>query len=239
MLQIIFQRSLSTSSLLKQTAAVRVLSSGLASPGIGEEKRIHFNEQVEQRIVLEMKGDDDDESHETDSNDSHDYDNSDSDDGVVMMARTKSKQKLPPMSSRRATPQASHSSDSKTIAMLPTTTLKYGEYALESPETAIEHGNYFWNGCKPSPSPRPGTLRPSKPSSHILLGDDLYEDDADVDQQPPGAIAPDHAKQNFTEHNSPTRAAALLVRPPPLNAWNGFPGALYLWFQDRFLTLHK
>jgi hypothetical protein len=236
MSQIIFQRSLSTSSLLKQIAAVRVLSSVLASPGIGEEKRISFNEQVEQRIALEMKGNDDDE---TDSNDTHDYDNSDSDNGVVMMARTKSKQKLPPMSSRRAAPQASHNGDSKTIAMLPSTTLKYGEYALESPETAIEHGNCFWNSCKPSLSPRPGTLRPSKPSSRILLGDDLYEDDADVDQQPPSAVAPDHAKQNFMEHSSPTRAAALLVRPPWLNAWGGFPGALYLWFQDRFLTLHK
>ena len=236
MLQIIFQRSLSTSSLLKQTAAVRVLSLGLASPGIGEEKRIHFNEQVEQRIVLEMKDDDDDE---TDSNDAHDNDNSDSDDGVVMMARTKSKQKLPPMSSRTATPQTSHSGDSKTIAMLPTTSLKYGEYALESPETAIEHGNCFRNNCKPSPSPRPGTLRPSKPSSRILLRDDLYEDDADVDQQPPSAVATDHAEQNFTEHNSTTRAAALLVRPPLPNAWNGFPGVLYLWFQDLFLTLHK
>jgi hypothetical protein len=180
MSEIILRRSLSASLLLKQAAvAVRVLSSGLASPGIGEKKRIHFNEQVEQCIALEMKGDDDEEP---DSYVVHDSDDSDSDGGAVMMGRTNSKRKLSLMPSRRATPQASFSGDNKTIAMLPSTTLKYGE----SPETATEHGSDFSNSCKLSPSPPQGTPRPSSP---ILLGDDFEEDDAHADRQPPSAFA--------------------------------------------------
>jgi hypothetical protein len=133
MSEIILPRSFSASLLLKQTSvAIRVLSSGLASPDIGEKKRIHFNEQVKQCIALEMKGDNDEEPD-------GDSDDSDSDDGVVMMARTNTKWKLPLMSRRRATQQASFSGDSKTIAMLPSTTLKYREYNPESLETAREH----------------------------------------------------------------------------------------------------
>ena len=180
MSEIILQRSLSASSLLKQAVvAVRVLSSGLASPDIGEKKRIHFNEQVEQCISLETKGNDDEEP---DSYAIHDYDDSDLDDGAAMMTQTNSKRKLPLMSSRRATPQASFSGDSKTIAMLPSTTLKYGE----SSETAMEHDSGFWNSCKLSPSPLQGTPRPSSP---ILLRDDFEEDNAHIDRQPPSAFA--------------------------------------------------
>jgi hypothetical protein len=179
MSEIILQRSLSASSLLKQAVvAVRVLSSGLASPDIGEEKHIHFNEQVEQCISLETKGDDE----EPDSCAIHDYDDSDLDDGAAMMTQTNSKRKLPLMSSRRATPQASFSGDSKTIAMLPSTTLKY----RESPETAMEHDSGFWNSCKLSPSPLQGTSRPPSP---ILLRDDFEEDNAHIDRQPPSAFA--------------------------------------------------
>jgi hypothetical protein len=173
--EIILQRSLSTSLLLKQ-AAVRVLSSGLTSPSIGEKKRIHFNEQVKQCIALEMKGDDDEEP---DSYDTHDSDDSDSDDGAVMMMRTNSKRKLPLTSSKRVTPQVSFSGDNKTIAMLPSTTLKY----RESPETVMEHNSGFWHSCKLYPS------LPPRPSSPILLGDSFEEDDAHMDWQPPSAFA--------------------------------------------------
>jgi hypothetical protein len=183
MSEIILQRSLSASSLRKHAAAaVRVLPSGLASPSIGEKRRIHFNEQVKQCIALEMKGDDDEEP---DSYAIHDYDDSDSDNGAVMMSSTNSKRKLPLMSSRRAASQASVSGDSKTIAILPSTTLKYREYNLESPETAMEHGNGFWNRCKLSPFPQ-GTLRPL---SQIFPEDGFEEDDAHIDQQPPSAFA--------------------------------------------------
>lgn len=165
-----------------------ISSSGLASPGgTGEKKHIHFNEQVEQCIALEMKGDDEEEP---DSYAIHDYDDSDSDDGAIMMKRSNSKRKLPPLHSRRTTPRQSFSAESKTIAMLPSTTLKYRADTPEPPETAMKHSsNGFWNGSKLSPSPSQETLRPSKPSTRMLLGDDEDEDDEDMNWQPPSAFA--------------------------------------------------
>jgi hypothetical protein len=65
-----------------------VFSSGLASPGTGEGMHIHFNEQVEQCISLEMKGGEDEEP---DSYAIQDYDSSDLDDTAIMMKRTNSK----------------------------------------------------------------------------------------------------------------------------------------------------
>lgn len=226
--EIMLQRSLSASSLLKQAAAAvqaqqsavegdfsrpglnrttsdyvtfpfssrrlsrentstlsSITSSGLATPGMGEKKHIHFNEQVEQCIALECKGDDEDQ----DSYAIQDYDDSDSDDGGIMMKRSNSKRKLPPISNKKTTPRPSFSTESKTIAMLPSTTLKYREDTPESQETAMKHSNGYWNGTKLSPSPSQETLRPSKPSSRMLLGDDDEEDDADMDWQPPSAFA--------------------------------------------------
>jgi hypothetical protein len=228
MSEIMLQRSLSSSSLLKQAAAAvqaqqsesggmdrpglgratsdytgfpfssrrlsrenpsmlsSVSSSGLASPGTGEKKHIHFNEQVEQCIALDMKGDDDEEA---DPYALHNYDDSSSDDGAIMMKGSKSKRKLPPLHSRRTTPRQSFSAESKTIAMLPSTTLKYREDTPEPQETAMKHSNGFWNGSKLSPSPSQETLRPSKPSTRMLLVDDDEDDDADMDWQPPSAFA--------------------------------------------------
>jgi hypothetical protein len=222
MSEIMLQRSLSSSSLLKQAAAAvqaqqsenyvgigrpgmgrtssdyayplssrrlsrentsmlsSISSSGIASPG--EKKHIHFNEQVEQCIALEMKGDDDDEP---DTYAIHDYD-SDSDDGGIMMKRSNSRRKLPPFHKKKTTPRQSFSAESKTIAMLPSTTLKYRADTPEPPETAMKHSNGFWNGSKLSPSPSQETLRPSKPSTRMLLGDD--EEDDDMDWQPSSAF---------------------------------------------------
>lgn len=160
-----------------------ISSSGLASPGTGEKKHIHFNEQVEQCIALDMKGDDDEEP---DSYAIHDYD-SDSDDGAIMMKRSNSKRRLPPLHSKRTTPRQSFTAESKTIAMLPSTTLKYRADTPEPPETAMKHSNGIWNGTKLSPSPSQETLRPSKPSTRMLLGDD--EEDDDMDWQPTSAFA--------------------------------------------------
>ena len=115
-----------------------VFSSGLASPGTGEGKHIHFNEQVEQCISLEMKGG---EEEEPDSYAIQDYNSSDSDDGAIMMKRTNSNWRLPLISSRQGKPRANSSADSKTIAVLPSTTLKCGEKALPPLETAVKHNN--------------------------------------------------------------------------------------------------
>ena len=163
-----------------------ISSSGIASPGTGEKKHIHFNEQVEQCIALDVKGDDEEEPE---AYAIHDYSDSDSDDGGIMMKRSNSNRKLPPLNKTKSTPRASFSAESKTIAMLPSTTLKYREDTPEPQETAMKHSSGFWNGSKLSPSPSQETLRPSKPSSRILLGSDEDDDDADVDWQPPKAFA--------------------------------------------------
>ncbi|TAQ89563.1 hypothetical protein B7494_g2130 [Chlorociboria aeruginascens] len=220
MSEIMLQKSLSSSSLLKQAAAAvqaqqsergerpvlgrtssdyvgfqfssrrpsqntsalsSVNSSGLVSPGSRERKHIHFNEQVEQCIALEMKGEHDDE---LDLLPIYDNEDSDSDDGAIMMKRSDSKRKLPPL---RTNSKTNFSTDSKTIAMLPSTTLKYREDTPEPHDSAMKHSsNAFWSGSRLSPSPSQETLKPSKASTRMLLGDD--EDDPAVDWQPPNAF---------------------------------------------------
>jgi hypothetical protein len=204
-----------------------ISSSGVASPaGNGGEKHIHFNEQVEQCIAIDVKGDNELEE-EIDSYAIHDdsYD-SDSDDGV-MMKRSNSSRQLPTPGGARAgagsagrlgvkkvqTPRNSFSQESKTIAMLPSTTLKdledsnSGSSADGSSSSSTDHNNgtgamkhsSFWGGSLSpsaekggiSPSPSQETLRPSKPSSsgRFLLSDEDEDDDVDLDWQPPSAFA--------------------------------------------------
>jgi hypothetical protein len=157
-----------------------VSSSGFHSPSY-EKKHIHFNEQVEQCIALEIKGEDDDDYVEYAVGS-----DSDSDDGV-MMKRSMSKRKLPPLGSKRGTPRNnSFSGEPKTIASLPSTTLKYREDTPEPQETAMKHSSGL---SKLSPSPSQETLRPSKPSSSgFLLGDDDDSDD-DINWMPNTSFA--------------------------------------------------
>ncbi|CAG8977189.1 hypothetical protein HYALB_00006726 [Hymenoscyphus albidus] len=229
MSEIMLQRSISSSSLLKQAAAAvqaqqlevpnrplllgratsdyaypfssarssqdhtstltSMTSSGLASPGTRERKHIHFNEQVEQCIALEIKGDDDEPDIY-----SRDYDDSDSDDEAIMMKPSKIKRALPPL--KKPILNHSSSADNKTIAMLPSTTLKYREDTPEPQETAMKHSNGIWNGSRLSPSPSQETLRPSKPSSRMLLGED--EDDDDLDWEPPSSLG--NRKDSISVH---------------------------------------
>ncbi|KAK4452989.1 hypotheticall protein [Podospora aff. communis PSN243] len=213
MSEIMLQRSLSTSSLVKQAAAAvqaqqkeglkrigrrpglerattdyvafpfssrgvshdntslfpSAISSGFISPS-GEKKHIHFNEQVAQCIAVEVKGDDDDEEPVV-----YDYD-SDSDDGAIMMKQTKTKKKRPLVKRPKS---GSASTESKTIAMLPSTTLKYREDTPEPTETAMKHSVFRSPVISPSPSQE--TLRPSKKSGKLFIGSD-DEDDDDEDE---------------------------------------------------------
>jgi hypothetical protein len=107
----------------------------LAPPRMREGKRIHFDEHVEQCIALEVKNGDDDEPE---SYAVHDYDDSDSDDGGIMMKRSNSLRKLPPVSNKTISRQ-SVSTDKKTIAMLLSTTLKR-EDIPECPPTDSGYG---------------------------------------------------------------------------------------------------
>lgn len=131
-----------TSSLLASAS-----SSGIVSPTSGR-KRIHFNEQVEQCIAVDIRGDDDGNDTPVDI-----YGSSDSDGGAIMMKQTTRRKRRMPLVRRK-----SKSSEGKTIAMLPSTTLKDREDITE-PETAMKHGNRVYRSPVISPSSSQETLR--------------------------------------------------------------------------------
>lgn len=205
MSEIMLQRSLTTSSLLKQAAAAvqaqeapragrpsfqrsntdcvtvsfssrrssqdrsnslepSTDSSGLTSPLCGR-KHIHFNEQVEQCIAIDVKGDDDDA--DTDRL----CDECDSDDGF-MMKRMKSKMRKP---ARKRQPKNSRNADGKIIAKLPSTKLKYREDTPEPPDTAMKHSTGRFRSPIISPSSSQETLKPSRSSRRFCFGEE--EDD--------------------------------------------------------------
>lgn len=217
MSEIMLQRSLSTSSLVKQAAAAvqaqqkggmkrigrrpgierantdyitfpfssrglshdgtglfpSARSSGVVSPDSGR-KHIHFNEQVSQCIAVDVKGEDDDDD-EADM-DRYRYD-SDSDDGAIMMKRTRFKKRRPILKKAKS---HNNAGESKTIAMLPSTTLKYREDTPEPTESAMRHT--MSGGLRSptlSPSSSQETLRPSKKSGKIFFAGDEDDDDED------------------------------------------------------------
>lgn len=215
MSEIMLQRSLSSSSLLKQAAAAAqaqqseynkpksvrfscssrrrsvssISSSGLVSPPEASKKKkkkhIHFNEQVEQCIAIDAKGDDEDEPEKYAS---HNCSDSDWDDGGFLMTRRNSKRKLPALHRERLTRRASLGAESKTIAMLPSTTLKYGEDASDIPEISMKLSNGFWNASKFCSSPSQEAPRPVNRSLRMLPGDDEGEDEDGLDPQPPSVF---------------------------------------------------
>lgn len=152
-------------------------SSGIVSP-TAERRHIHFNEQVEQCIAVEVKGDDDDaDSIMAPAN----YD-SDSDDGAIMMKRTTLKHRMQP---RRRHSYMSHHHESKTIAMLPSTTLKYREDTPDLPGTGSTGSAMKHSYRSPilSPSSSQETLRPSKTSGKFFAADNDDEDEDDEDSE--------------------------------------------------------
>ncbi|KAL7629377.1 protein phosphatase regulator [Parahypoxylon ruwenzoriense] len=227
MSEIMLQRSLSSSSLLKQaTAAVQAqqkdgasrigrpilrrattdfvtfpfssrrksrdstsilpsaATSGISSPS-SERKHIHFDEQVQQCIAVEIKGYDEDED-EVDHYHWNYGDDSDSDDGAIMMKRTKTSKK--PVIPQRRSP-VSTPSESKTIAMLPSTTLKYREDS-PAPETSMMQSTGSPRGSTLSSSSSQETLRPSKPSGSFFAGDnDEEKPDGQVNSTPASSSA--------------------------------------------------
>lgn len=147
-------------------------SSGLVSPS--EKRHIHFNNEVVQCIAVEAKdGEDDDDDPYLFYLDQEDDD--ESDDGVVMMKQCSSKAPI----STRSTPRNSFSSESKTIAPLPSTTLKYRG---DTPEPRENSRSSPTTTGELSPSPSVETLRPPRPEANFLLDDE--ENDLDPDWQP-------------------------------------------------------
>jgi len=130
--------------------------SGVSSPGV-ERKHIHFNYKVEQCIAVEVKDDDDDGDISTDTN---------SEDGIMMKLDRPRKP---------AKEGNSLLSDGKTIAMLPSTTLKHREHILEVPETATHHTSSALHSQLVSPFSPQETARPPKASGRF--SEDLMDAD--------------------------------------------------------------
>ncbi|KAJ5307154.1 hypothetical protein N7476_007810 [Penicillium atrosanguineum] len=135
-------------------------SSGLASPS--ERRHIHFNNEVEQCIAVDIKEADEDWPVTFE-------DESSSDDGVVMMRQMSGKSSL----SNRSTPRNSFSSDSKTIAPLPSTTLKYrGDISEPKGGCILDRWSALPYSSTLSPTPSVETLRPPSQSANFLLDED-------------------------------------------------------------------
>ena len=212
--EIMLQRSLSSSTLMKQATdslraqqpgkrlrkrpilGERIVSDSVASPNLESpgrapfpptalssasasggqtpctKRHIHFNNKVEQCIAINKGGDDHDDYYSA----IHD----DSDDDLLTMKPVRtSRAKI----SNRNTPRNSFSSESKTIAMLPSTTLNYRGDTPEPAEQKLKQQGGFWHlGSKLNPSPSQETLKPSTTSSNFLLDDE--DEDADMYWQP-------------------------------------------------------
>lgn len=141
-------------------------------------RHIHFNDKVEQCIAINEETDD----HPTYYNAIRDDSDSSEDDMLVMKpVNQPMKAKI---NSNRNSPRGSFSNDSKTIAMLPSTTLNYRGDTPEPAEQGTRQKLGAWNpGSQLVPSASQQTLRPSTPSTNFLL-DDEDDDAADINWQP-------------------------------------------------------
>ncbi|KNB19379.1 hypothetical protein FOXG_22546 [Fusarium oxysporum f. sp. lycopersici 4287] len=141
-----------TSSMLPLSAYRGISSSGV------ERKHIHFSYQVEQCIAVEVKDDDDDDDCDisTDTN---------SEDGMIMKLDR---------SRKPAKEDNSVLSDGKTIAMLPSTTLKHREH-VQVPETVIRYTSSALHSHRVSPFSPQEASRPPKVSGRF--SEDLIDAD--------------------------------------------------------------
>jgi len=129
---------------------------------------------VEQCIAVDAKGEDEEEYDSYTPN----YNDSDSDEGIVMKAASRRgrSMKYKPRP-KRSKPKAS---ESKTIAMLPSTTLKYREDSPEGRETAMKHS---YRSPLISPSSSQETLKPSKKSSKFFVDSDEEDDESEDEER--------------------------------------------------------
>ncbi|PTB37022.1 hypothetical protein M441DRAFT_149912 [Trichoderma asperellum CBS 433.97] len=181
-------------------------SSSITSPN-PERRHIHFNEQVEQCIAVDVKGDDADD---LDMDMDLYGDESDSDDGV-MMKRVRSKRR--PSTKKRT--QKKVNIEGKIIAMLPSTTLKYqGEDSPDSQDSAMKHSTRVSRSPVLSPSSSQETLRPSKSSTGFFFDEDEDEDDLAPEIQMPtlGWLSPPSDSGASGLHRS-TSSNSLLDEP--------------------------
>ncbi len=171
-------------------------------------KHIHFNNKVEQCIAIN-KGRDD----------PGDYycavqDESSSDDEMLTM---KPVDHPKTNISNPSTPRNSFSSENKTIAMLPSTTLNYRGDTPEPVEQQAKQNHSFWSSpSRMKPSPSQETIKPSSPSSNFLLDDE--DDELDTNWQPSAgrraSIYPLHLDAQSSTYESAEEERSGLRRTP-------------------------
>lgn len=167
-------RSTKDASSTERSASVS--TSGVQTPCT--KRHIHFNNKVEQCIAINKEVDDRSEYEKAVQIDDEDS----SEDDMLVMRPVKNATKAK-IRSAPSTPRNSFSSDSKTIAMLPSTTLNYRGDTPDPAEQKSKKKENSWNGGSHlSPSPSQQTLRPSSPSTNFLLDDE--DEDADINWQP-------------------------------------------------------
>ncbi|KAL8716790.1 MAG: hypothetical protein Q9225_005907 [Loekoesia sp. 1 TL-2023] len=136
-------------------------------------RHIHFNNKVEQCIAINDGG------RERCKYSNPISEDSDSEEDMLMMKPVANKAK--PRST--STPRNSFSSESKTIAMLPSTTLKYRGDTPDPIKQQDKQSDAVRNrGSKIPQSPSQETIKPSMPSTNFLLDDD--DEDMDMNWQP-------------------------------------------------------
>ncbi|KAI4114586.1 MAG: hypothetical protein LQ345_004661 [Seirophora villosa] len=135
-------------------------------------RHIHFNDKVEQCIAIN-DGDCGRRKYGKVI-----CDDSDSEDDVLMM-KAVANQARP---RKPSTPRNSFSNESKTIAMLPSTTLKYRGDTPDPAKQQEKQKDGIWSkGFKIPQSPSQETITPSSPSSNFLIDD---EEELDPSWQP-------------------------------------------------------
>lgn len=168
-------RTRSTTKTSSTEHSASISTSGVQTPCT--KRHIHFNNKVEQCIAINKEVDDRPEYYKA----VRDEDEDSSEDDMLVMRPVKNATKAK-IRTAPSTPRNSFSTDSKTIAMLPSTTLNYRSDTPDPAEQKSKQKEVFWNGGSHlSPSPSQQTLRPSSPSTNFLLDDD---EDADINWQP-------------------------------------------------------
>ncbi|KAL9627511.1 MAG: hypothetical protein Q9204_006512 [Flavoplaca sp. TL-2023a] len=136
-------------------------------------RHIHFNNKVEQCIAIN------DGPRERGHYSGARRDESDSDDDMLMMKPVPNKGKP----NRPKAPRNSFSNDGKTIAMLPSTTLKYRGDTPDPAKQQEKQKDTLWGKTARLPqSPSQETIKPSNPSSNFLLDDE--DEEMDMNWQP-------------------------------------------------------
>lgn len=173
-------------------------TSGMDSPDAGGKKHIRFDDKVEQCIAVDFQPG----ASIEDERPQWDKDSDDSSDEELIM-NLKPKRQPSTASSQRP----SFNQESKGIAMLPSTKLKYHRdepTCPGHPETGFVPPWESSNRIHESSSQE--TLRPSRPSSNFLLGEADDADD-DISWEPSGAfgkLRKDSMAVNGTPLSSPT-----------------------------------